>query len=96
MSQEKPPFPADYPHGVTSAGKRINKSPSWLRKKRMTDSARIAEGKAPEGPVWAVDATGGCFYYEADLQDWLRRSVVRVVDEAPAYKRPSPHPNAAA
>ena len=75
-------FPPDHPHGPRAAGKRIGKSYSWLANKRTEDSRRIAEGKEPTGPVWAKDPKGQCFYYECDLQDWLRRNVVRVVDSA--------------
>ena len=58
----------------------IKKSPSWGSKQRMKDLALIAEGKEPEGTVWAYDPRGRIFYYIDDLKDYLRRKVLRVVD----------------
>ena len=73
-------YPSDYPHTPEGAGIRTNNPTSRFKRLRASDSLLIAEGKDPEGPVWAYDSRGRVIYFEKDLQAWLRRSFVRVIE----------------
>ncbi len=83
-------YPQDHPHETRAAATRIGLSASRLQKLRMTDSARIAQGLDPEGPVWSVSRTGYIYYFEVDLVSWLRKNIRRVTS-GPVPKKASPN-----
>ena len=95
-------LPLDHPHKPSSASERIGHCDSWLANHRTTDSARIADGLEPIGPVWCKAPNGRIFYLERDLQDWMRRNYIRAIPMSGSGDTPATsgntgdHPSAAA